>query len=136
VSPDDEVDIPSLSKGVPVPPLPIRRPSKSSSGIRSKIAFAPEFVEAINEDAVGMRDAHDREIELSFRATRAAARTHIDRPNSLCDVAPLKGMAASWRKRRPRLCTAWHLDEVYLRSTAECSISGAPSTPRAKSVTF
>ena len=42
-------------------------------------------------------------------------------------------IAANLRKRRPKPHTTWHLDEVYLKSPAEWSTSGGPSTPRARS---
>ena len=67
-------------------PRPIHRPWKSSSGTQSKnsilaseyeayleqypeggfVALARVRLEAIKQDAVSMRDPHDREIELSF----------------------------------------------------------------------
>ena len=81
-----EPDIPSLSEGVPTASVPDPQAVESSSGIQLKnsllaneyeayleqypegsfVALARVRLEAIGEDAVGMRDPHDREIELSF----------------------------------------------------------------------
>jgi adenylate cyclase len=85
-SPDVEADIPSLSEGAPVAPAPDPQAveiefwdSIKNSILASEyeayleqypegsfVALARVRLEAINEDAVGMRDPHDREIELSF----------------------------------------------------------------------
>ena len=83
---DDEVDIPSLSEGVPITPAsdPLAVEIEFWDSIKNSIlaneyeayleqypegnfvALARVRLEAIREDAVGMRDPHDREIELSF----------------------------------------------------------------------
>ena len=83
---DDEVDIPSLSDGVPIAPAsdPLAVEIEFWDSIKNSIlaneyeayleqypegsfvALARVRLEAIREDAVGMRDPHDREIELSF----------------------------------------------------------------------
>jgi hypothetical protein len=85
-SPDVETDIPSLSEGEPVAPAPDPQAveiefwdSIKNSILASEyeayleqypegsfVALARVRLEAIKEDAVGMRDPHDREIELSF----------------------------------------------------------------------
>jgi adenylate cyclase len=85
-SPDVEADIPSLSEGEPVAPAPDLQAveiefwdSIKNSILASEyeayleqypegsfVALARVRLEAIKEDAVGMRDPHDREIELSF----------------------------------------------------------------------
>jgi hypothetical protein len=46
-SPDVEADIPSLSEGEPIAPLPIRRLWKSSSGTQSRTAFSPTSTKPI-----------------------------------------------------------------------------------------
>jgi len=83
---DDEVDIPSLSEGVPIAPasdplaVQIEFWDSIKNGILANeyeayleqypegsfVALARVRLEAIREDAVGMRDPRDREIELSF----------------------------------------------------------------------
>ena len=85
-SPDVEVDIPSLSEGEPVAVAsdPQAVEIEFWDSIKNSIlaseyeayleqypegsfaALARVRLEAIKEDAVGMRDPHDREIELSF----------------------------------------------------------------------
>ena len=85
-SPDVEADIPSLSEGEPIPPAsdPQAVEIEFWDSIKNSIlandyeayleqypegsfvALARVRLEAIKEDAVGMRDPHDREIELSF----------------------------------------------------------------------
>ena len=42
-------------------------------------------------------------------------------------------IATDLRRRRLKPHTTWHLDEVYLKSTAEWSTSGGPWTPKARS---
>jgi adenylate cyclase len=83
---DVEVDIPSLSEGVPIAPasdpqaVEIEFWDSIENSILANeyeayleqypegsfVALARVRLEAIREDAVGMRDPHDREIELSF----------------------------------------------------------------------
>jgi adenylate cyclase len=83
---DDEVDIPSLSEDVPIAPAsdPLAVEIEFWDSIKNSVlaneyeayleqypegsfvALARVRLEAIREDAVGMRDPHAREIELSF----------------------------------------------------------------------
>ena len=44
-------------------------------------------------------------------------------------------VAADLRKRRPKPCTTWRLDEVYLKIAGKMVYCGAPSTPKARSST-
>jgi adenylate cyclase len=85
-SPDAEADIPSLSEGEPVVPafdpqaVEIEFWDSIKNSIRASeyeayleqypegsfVALARVRLNTITEDAVSMRDPHDREIELSF----------------------------------------------------------------------